>query len=238
MLELLSSARDAYSRCCSVRDAHETAPIRSIAPGEILFQMGDPHGDLYRVERGALCHYTRSHAGRHEIIEFVFPGGILGFGHIAVHVSTAKAMLYTEISIVPPQEFERALQTDGQLAARVAAAADREFDYLRFWAMELVRNKPMERRLASFLVALSHISAREGPGAELIPDEILSGAVADHINVSIDDLASAIRQLEARGLLALSNAGLRINDIAALERFADAGPLQQSSDIKLEASVI
>jgi len=215
-------------------DVHWPAqPVCCLAPGEILFQTGDPHGELYRVERGTLCHYILWHGGGHEIIEFVFPGAILGFGHIATHVSTARAMLRTEIAIVTPQEFECALRTDGQLAARVAAAADREFDYLRFRAMEAVRNTPTER-LASFLVVLSRLNAQEGRDATLIPDEIPSSAVAEQLLISIDRLASALRKLEAWGLVAPSTAGLRIIDIVGLERLADANFLPHSSHLKLE----
>jgi CRP/FNR family transcriptional regulator, anaerobic regulatory protein len=241
MLGDLKSATDAES-CGGAdtkqHDVHRTErPVRCLAPGEILFQTGDPHGELYRVESGSLCHYMRWQRGDHEIIEFVFPGSILGFGHIATHVSTAKAMLPTKLSVVTPQEFEHALQVDGQLAARVAAAADREFDYLRFRATEAVRYKPTQR-LASFLAALSCISAREGRDATLIADEIRSGAVAERLVMSIDALASALGELEARGLVVPSATGLRIIDIAALERFADAGSLSHALHSKLEASAL
>jgi CRP/FNR family transcriptional regulator, anaerobic regulatory protein len=215
-------------------DVHRPAqPVRCLAPGEILFQTGDPHGELYRVVRGSLCHYTRWHRGCHEIIEFVFPGAIVGFGHIAT-LSTARATLHTEIGIVTPDEFACALRSDGQLAARVAAAADREFDYLRFRAKGAVGNRPTQR-LASLLAALSRINAREGREAALIPDEIPSGAIAERLDMSIDGLAAALWQLEARGLVAPSTAGLRIIDIVGLERLADANSLPHSSHPKLEA---
>jgi CRP/FNR family transcriptional regulator, anaerobic regulatory protein len=218
------------------RDVHTPVqPVRCLAPGAILFRTGDPHGELYRVERGSLCHYICWHGGGYEIIEFVYPGGILGFGHIAAHVSTAKATVRTKISIVTPQEFECALRTDGQLAARVAAAADREFDYLRFRAMEAVSNKPTDQ-LASFLVALSRLSAQEGRDARLIPDEIPSGAVAERLAMSIDGLASALRKLEAWGLVAPSATGLRIVNLAALEKLADGSSLPHAPHSKLEVS--
>lgn len=44
-----------------------------LAAGDVLFQVGDTHARLYRVERGAVCHYISSDDGRHEIIEFAFP---------------------------------------------------------------------------------------------------------------------------------------------------------------------
>jgi CRP-like cAMP-binding protein len=234
----MSSATDVQARGHAdrkQRDVPRPQPVRCLAPGEILFGIGDPRGGLYRVERGALCHYTRSH-GRHEIIEFVFPGDVIGFGHIATHVSTAKAMLHTEISSVAPHEFECALRTDDQLAARVAMAADREFDSLRCRALEAVHNQPTAR-LASFLVALSRLSAREGRDSRLVPDEIPSEAIAEQLAMSREDLASALLQLEKRELVSPSPAGLHILDLADLERFANAGSLSEAFRAKREESV-
>ncbi len=51
-----------------------SAPERTLAGGEVLFQAGDTRARLYRVERGALCHYRRWDDGRCEIIEYAFPG--------------------------------------------------------------------------------------------------------------------------------------------------------------------
>src|ERR1041385_4732494 len=106
-------------------------PVRSLARSEILFQTGDKRGKLYRVESGALCHYLRWEDGRREIVEFAFPGDIVGFGHLQSHVSTVQAMVETTVSPVSQKEFDALLENDGQLAARFAAAGDREFEYLR-----------------------------------------------------------------------------------------------------------
>lgn len=196
-------------------------PVRTLAPGEILFQTGDTRSRMYRVERGALCHYYRWDDGSHEIIEFAFPGDIVGFGHLDEHVSTAQAIAETSVSFVSPEEFEREVDRDGQLASRAAAADDREFDFLRMQAVNAGRDKPVER-VASFLSALSHLSAMEGRDPTLVTDEIPSGFVADHLDMTLDSLARALRELERRGMVQPTQEGLRIADVEALEKFASA----------------
>jgi len=195
--------------------------VRRLARGETLFHSGDKRSQLYRVERGALCHYLRWDDGHHEVIEFVFPGDIIGFGHLAEHASTAQAVAKTIVSPVSEDEFERLLESDGQLAARYAAAADREFEYLRVRAIESSRGKPT-KRVASFLVALARMSAGEGRSSRVITDEFSSGAVAEHLDLRLDTLAGVLRELESRGLVASAQEGLRIPDLDALERYADA----------------
>jgi CRP/FNR family transcriptional regulator len=189
--------------------------------GETLFQAGEQRR-LYRVERGALCHYVRWDDGQHEVIEFAFPGDIVGFGHLDVHTSTAQAVAKTIVSPVSEEEFEQLLETDAQLAARFTAAADREFDFLRMRTLAQARTTPAAGRVASFLAALSRMGASEGRDPAIITDEFSSGAVAEHLNMSVDALAAALRDLEARGIVTPVGDGLRIADLEALERFADA----------------
>lgn len=211
------SPADRWQKC----GTSDAAPLRTLARGEVLFQEGDTRVQLYRVERGALCHYVRFEDGRREIIEFAFPGDIIGFGHLESHVSTAQAMAETAVSIVSVQEFEQALDGDGRLAARLSAAADRDFDFLRARAIKSGQGKPVER-VASFLTALSHLSAHEGRDPTLVTDEIPSGVVAGHLDMTIDGLARALRELERRGMVRSTNDGLRIADLAALEKLASA----------------
>lgn len=222
MLAVSSSHVD---NCAPISAARSTplrpGQVRRLARGEALFQAGDERTQLYRVEHGALCHYVRWDDGHHEIIEFAFPGDIIGFGHLAEHTSTAQAVGKTIVSPVSDEEFEQLLDSDGQLSARYSAAADREFEYLRVRAVESGRGEPA-KRVASFLTALARMGTDEGRDANLITDEFSSGAVAEHLDMSVDTLADVLRELESRGMVVPASDGLRIVDLAALERFADA----------------
>ena len=202
--------------------ARGPSPSRSLARGEILFRTGDKRGKIYRVESGALCHYLRWDDGRREIVEFAFPGDIVGFGQLQSHVSTAQAMVETTVGLVPEREFDELLATDGQLAARFTAAGDREFEYLREVMVKSGEGKPVER-VASFLSALSHMSEVEGRDPTLVAEEITSGEVAKHLDLTMDMLVAALRELERRGMVtAAGNGRLRISDLRALEKLAAA----------------
>ena len=201
-----------------VRKMSGPAPARTLAGSEILFQTGDQRGKLYRVDSGALCHYLRWEDGRREIVEFAFPGDIVGFGHLPSHVSTAQAMVETTVSLVSQDEFDDLLETDGQLAARFAAAGDREFEYVREVTVKSGPVKPVER-VASFLSALSHMSEVEGRDPSLVADELTSGDVAEHLDMTLEGLVAALRELERRGMVATAGDGhLRIADRPALEK--------------------
>jgi CRP/FNR family transcriptional regulator len=224
MSNFMLAVAQSVDRCtppAGVDPAPKSARVRRMGRGETLFHAGDQR-QLYRVERGALCHYVRWDDGHHEVIEFAFPGDIIGLGHLDVHTSTAQAVAKTIVSPVSEEEFEQLLETDGQLAARFTAAGDREFDFLRVRALTTAGKLPAAGRVASFLAALSRMGASEGRDPAVITDEFSSGAVADHLNMTVDALAAALRDLEARGIVTPVRNGLRIADLEALERFADA----------------
>lgn len=192
-----------------------------LATGDVLFQVGDARDRLYRVQSGAICHYINWSDGRHEVIEFAFPGDIVGLGHLDYHVSSAQAMVETTLVPVSEEEFASALASDDQLSMRLAAAGDREFDVLRDRAVRSGLGQPA-KRLASFLLAISHVNDREGRDGSLVTDELRSGVVADALNMSVDNLADLLKEMESKGLVAPAGDALLITDAAGLEKLADA----------------
>jgi len=191
---------------------------RHVAIGSTLFQPGEPR-QLYRVERGAICHYVQSAEGQYEIIEFAFPGDIIGFGRLAKHVTTAKAMVDTDVSVITDADLDRALTNDNRLFFRVAEAGEREFDYLKNRSLKASRRPPLQR-VANFLLAIISINASEGRALLVVTDDISSGYVAEQLQMSIDTLAKALLKLRETGVVEVVDSGLRILDIAALETMA------------------
>jgi CRP/FNR family transcriptional regulator len=192
--------------------------LRHVAKGSALFEPGEPRR-LYRVESGAICHYVQSAQGEDQIIEFAFAGDIIGLGHLATHVTTAKAMVETSVSAITDADLERALANDNRLFFRLAEAGEREFDYLKNKSLNADPSSPIQR-LANFLLAIVSINASEGREPLIVADDVSSGYVAEQLQVSIDMLAKALLSLRRSGLVDVSGNGLRILDIAALETLA------------------
>jgi CRP/FNR family transcriptional regulator len=192
---------------------------RHVSKGSTLFRVGEPR-QLYRVEIGALCHYAQS-AGQNDIdiIEFAFPGDIIGLGCLATHVSTAKAIADTYVRAITDADLESALANDKRLFFRVAEAGEREFDYLQNGSLNANLRPPIQR-IANFLLAIVGINASEGREPLIVTDDILSGHVAEQLQMSVDILAKALLSLRGSGVVDVSDNGLRILDIAALETMA------------------
>ena len=191
---------------------------RHVTNGSTLFRPGEPR-QLYRVESGALCHYALSAEGQYDIIEFAFPGDIIGLGYLTTHVSTAKAMADTYVSVITDADLDRALTNDNRLYFRVAEAGEREFDYLRDKSLKAGPLTPLQR-LANFLLAIVSINVSEGRGLPIVTDDVSSGYVAEQLQMSIDTLAKVLLNLRENGVVDVVGKRLRILDIAALETVA------------------
>jgi CRP/FNR family transcriptional regulator, anaerobic regulatory protein len=192
---------------------------RTLAKGDILFSEGENRVRPYRVQSGAVCHYMNWSNGRHDVIEFAFPGDIIGFGGLTEHVSTAQALIDTSVVALSETEFLQEIENDAQLAARVAVAADREFEFLRERALSAPPAPPLHR-LASYILALSAIQSRETGAGASANVHVATGYVADILGIPVREIESLLQHLAQRGALETTADGLRIQNLAALEAAA------------------
>jgi CRP/FNR family transcriptional regulator, anaerobic regulatory protein len=186
--------------------------------GGKVFQPGEQRR-LYRVESGVVCHYARLSDGQQQVIEFAFPGDIIGLGYLPTHVSTATAMVETCVCVITDADLDRALTNDRRLFFRVAEAGEREFDYLKNRSLNADPRSPIQR-VANFLLAVVSINVSEGREPLIVADDVSSGYVAEQLQVTIDALAKALLSLRRSGLVDVSDSGLRILDIAAIGTLA------------------
>ncbi len=190
----------------------------TLVPGDMLFRDGDPRHHIYRVETGAVCHYIPWKDGRYDVIEFAFPGDVIGFGDLPNYVTSAQAVTATVVSLVNENEFETALKGNPGLAMRVAAAADREFELLKSRSVASGVNAPLAR-LAAYLLTVAGGTCDE---ATVAADDVTGGFVTDALKMSDEDIQSALEAFAHEGLLTRTACGWKINDAPGLDRVASA----------------
>jgi CRP/FNR family transcriptional regulator len=209
------------ARLCADHDSGSPEGTRrEIAHGESLFTPGTSRQSAYRVESGALCHYVVWPDGTHDVIEFAFPGDIVGLGSLGEHVSTAQAMVDTSVAILTNEELERALAMDAALASRMASATDREFDFLRRRALHRGQ-RPVVNRLAAYILALSGAACRSGDTHLEVGNQGIK-ALSSQLEIPAAELESALASLTSRMSISVRDQTVVILDRAALEALADS----------------
>jgi CRP/FNR family transcriptional regulator, anaerobic regulatory protein len=199
----------------------ERAPVRRLNQGEILFQASDPKTHLYRVESGCLCVYEPHSAEHRAIVEFAFAGDLLGLGYLENHTRSARAIGETRITCLPLSAVDRIVEASPRARDQLKQAIDDELELVRDGLVTSGQRNPIER-VAAFFVALSRGNSYEGRIPNIITDSLKCGVVASDLALSVEGLARILVELEERGLIEnCPPLGLRLNDIAALERLAD-----------------
>ncbi|CAN1722229.1 Crp/Fnr family transcriptional regulator [Hyphomicrobium sp. 1Nfss2.1] len=194
---------------------------RALTSGEILFREGEPRTHIYRVEKGAVCLFKHRPDGTRDVIEFAFPGDLVGLGYVDHHLSGAQATMDTMLTCTP-----RAIAEPEPVAAPVAvnglsAAIEREVAFLNEAQRRATIAKPLGR-IAALFVTLSRCNAYEGRDPAVLTDSVSCGVVAGYLNMSVDDLSHWLSELADRGLVEPCDRGLRLKNLHELESLAEA----------------
>jgi CRP/FNR family transcriptional regulator len=194
----------------------------------MLYRRGEPRICLYCIEAGVVALLRQPLGGHREIIEFAFPGDVLGYGLFEHHTSWAQAVGEVCIQRMPLSALDQILQRDKRAFDRYARALRREFEYRR---NQLVNtDQGLVNRVAALLVALSRQNSLEGRDPRVVGDELACGAVASWLGIDVHALAKALQELQQSGLIELSPPdGVRLSDFARLERLVDELPLARAS---------
>jgi len=218
---MLPVAQPATSSPTSDFGPSTPAGVLTLAAGETLFQEGDPRLHVYRVETGSICLFKQRADGTLDVIEFAFPGDLVGLGYLDKHVTGAQATLATTLSRLPRSDIQPATSQPASARARLTAAIEREVAFLNE-APQASKLSPLPlERIAALFVTLSRCNAYEGRDPLLITDSMNCGVVAGYLDLSLADLARHLKELEALGLVAAAGPNLRLADLEALERLAD-----------------
>lgn len=197
------------------------APLRTLAPAEYLFEEGDRKTHAYRVESGALSLFTLTPEGNPELLDIVNSGGFVGLGYLDRHACHARAECPTAVTCLSDHLVAALASTNAAFAALVDQAQRTELEILRSRAVRSTLGAPIIRT-AAFLLVASGNNANEGRDPTIISDELKCGMVAGYLDIDVEELAGAVRELARLGFVAAGPAhALRILDLPALERLVD-----------------
>lgn len=206
---------------CLLRQSEHSSKILKFDQGQTLFKAGEKRTLAYRVIKGGFCHYAKWPDGQHLVIEFVYAGDIIGFGHYKTYLTTAKALQESEVVEVTETEFNQALSEDPTLDARLSATADREFEIIRQRSIGSKPRPPLQR-LASYLSAMAQLGCSSGGSDVQIPQKEGLKVLASLLEIGSSEIRSALANLKKRGLITETSNCIIVKDQKALDQFADA----------------
>ena len=99
---------------------------RTLLIGESLFSKGDPKTHLHEISSGLVGVYGSQPGCIDEVIEFAFPGDVLGLGYLDHHVHYARALIKTQVKCLPLGALAEIIKHDLRAKHRYAVAVQRE----------------------------------------------------------------------------------------------------------------
>jgi CRP-like cAMP-binding protein len=137
------------------------APLCRVEAKEFLFAEGDTRTHLYRIETGALALHKVLADGRRQVMDFAYPGDLIGLGDRGEHLINAQAINPARMRCLPLPTLHHCVAKDPTLGFRLYEALGRELAPARVLMLTTGQRSATER-VIGFLLAFSRRNDRKG----------------------------------------------------------------------------
>jgi CRP/FNR family transcriptional regulator len=191
-------------------------PARTLDAKEHLFCEGDPASHVYLVDAGHICIYRMMPDGRRQVIDFAYPGDLVGLGALGSHAANAQATAKTRVRCIQVATLQDYAARDARLNLKLFEALSLELQAAREHLFTVSQCTAAER-VAAFLLALSRRNARRGEDASEIVLPMTRTDIADFLGLTIETVSRTFSKFRSEGLIALDHCILvTIRDADAL----------------------
>ncbi|MEQ1611791.1 MAG: helix-turn-helix domain-containing protein [Hyphomicrobiaceae bacterium] len=191
---------------------------RTINAREHIFREGDVATHVYKVEAGHVCIYRMVADGRRQVMDFAYPGDIIGLGSFAVHAANAQATTKTRIRCIPIAALHELVRNDQAIGLMLYEAMSLELLATRE-LLFTVSQRTAAERVAAFLVALSRRNERRGEDGHEIVLPMTRADIADYLGLTIETVSRTFTKFRVEGHIELEQCIL----VTLLDRPALAG---------------
>lgn len=200
-----------------------SAGVKRLEAREHLFCEGDPAAHVYRIDAGYVCIYKMMPDGRRQVVDFGYPGDLIGLGAGAEHSTSAHALGVCRVRAVPSAALHQMARQDAKLALSLYDTLAHELEAARGLLLSCCQHSAVER-LASFLVMLSRRNARKGQDAATLFLPMTRSDIGDYLGLTIETVSRTFTKMRAMGLIELQQCTtVRLTDRRAIERLAEGG---------------
>jgi CRP/FNR family transcriptional regulator len=204
---------------CHLEKRFAAASLRVLQAREHIFFEGDAKDHVYRVEKGTVCLYKTLPDGRRQIVDFAYPGDIIGLGAPGEHVFSAQAICLTRLRCLPCGALHEFARLDPEIGLQLYRTLSDQLLAARDLLLTVGQRNATER-LAALLVALARRTERGGD-PERIALPMTRADIADFLSLTIETVSRTFTKLRQAGIIDLAQSSLVvIRDRAALEQLA------------------
>jgi CRP/FNR family transcriptional regulator len=190
---------------------------RRVRRGEYLFSAGDAFRNLYAVRSGFLKSSAIAEDGQEQVTGFQMAGDLIGLDGIDVdrHKLSVVALEDSQLCVVRFQELERT----------VGSVPRMQRQFHRMMSREIVREQGVmtwlgtmgaEQRVAAFLLSLADRFAERGFSPREFNLRMTREEIGSYLGLTLETVSRIFSRFQERGLLAVRQRWIRLDDIARL----------------------
>ncbi len=192
---------------------------RKLAANETLWCEGEERSHVFIIRTGSVCLSRTLPNGRRIVLDFAYPGDIIGIGS-DTHPCDAHTIQLTRLEVVPAAAFKRAVAEDPELGRQasnqIANALTAAYQHV-----VVISKLSANERLASFLMSLSQRNEANGlgPASVLLPMKRVD--IADFLGLTIETVSRMFTKFKDQGLIELDQHNVVVfRDMAKLRALA------------------
>lgn len=196
------------------------AAVRRLAAKEHVFCEGDARDYVFRIEDGVIAIYKTLPDGRRQIIDFAYPGDLIGLGVLDEHMLSAQATTAAKVRCLSASTLERMAESDAGLALKLYKSVCHELAATRSLLVTVGQRSAIER-LAAFLVALYRRTAVGGSSTVTLA--MRRSDIGDLLGLTIETVSRTLTKLRTMGIIDIEQGGTRVHlcDLPRLTELAN-----------------
>lgn len=195
--------------------------LRTYESKEHVFCEGDAATHVYQIDAGHVCVYKTMPDGRRQVMEFGYPGDIIGLGAMGEHSVNAQATAKTRVRCIPLGALHDLARHDFKLSLKLYEAVSRELIAARELVFTVSQRSAAER-VAALLIALARRNELRGDDPKVIVLPMTRTDIADYLGLTIETVSRTFTKFRAQGLIDLEQSILvTICDLRALADLAE-----------------
>lgn len=198
-----------------------------LARGERIIEQGERGHGIFTLLEGLLIRFRSLEDGRRQIVNFMFPGDLVGlqgaFDDPATH--SVEALLPSRLCVFNRARFHTLVRDRPQLGFDLTWLAAKEETALEEHIVALGRRSAKER-VCYLAVWLLHRASATGmaEGGNNLTVTITQAQIADMLGLSLVHTNRTVKALERAGLVCWSQREIAVPDMIKASEFASFEP--------------
>jgi CRP-like cAMP-binding protein len=193
-----------------------------LAPRTVVYRDGDPADSVFINGGGVVISFKDMPSGKRRVAGFRFYADVFGLAERGAYVNTTRAITTVTLYRIPVETLVATLRQDAELQFRVLCKIVHELRQAQR-KLIIVARRDAPGRVAMFFDMLRHIRGQSSPNQDVIDVPMSRSDIADFLNLTLESVSRACRQLSDARTLAFSKRRVKILDRARFDELVASG---------------